>query len=163
VAVADLDQDGRLDLAVANNGANTVSVLLGHGDGTFAPRVDFATGEMPDGVRVGDLNGDGAPDLVVANYQVQFGGSVSVLPGRGDGTFAAETEYPTGWGPTTVALGDLNGDGKLDVVTSNTYGGGSPTIRWGTVRCCWGRGTGRWPRTWITPCRSTWGGWRSGT
>src|SRR2546427_3865796 len=68
VAVGDFNGDGRPDLAVANSGSNTVSVLLGIGDGTFQPARTFAAGSSPFSVAVGDLNGDWRPDLAVANY-----------------------------------------------------------------------------------------------
>src|SRR5439155_1668686 len=76
VALADLNRDGRLDLAVANDGANTVSVLLGIGGGSFGPKTDFAAGYTPASAAIGDLNGDGLPDLAVANYGAS---TVSVL------------------------------------------------------------------------------------
>src|SRR5262245_5587757 len=81
VAVADVNGDGVLDLAVANEGSATVSVLLGNGDGTFAAARNFAAGSFPRSVAVGDVNGDGVLDLAVANYIVN--GTVSVLLGNG--------------------------------------------------------------------------------
>src|SRR5213083_3066427 len=66
VAVGDFDGDGRLDLAVANNGSDDVSVLLGNGDGTFQPAVNYPVGEFPWSVAVGDFDGDGRLDLAVA-------------------------------------------------------------------------------------------------
>src|SRR5437870_489925 len=59
VVLADVNGDGKLDLALANHGSNTVSVLLGNGDGTFAAKQDFATGSAPFSVAVADVNGDG--------------------------------------------------------------------------------------------------------
>src|SRR5205814_1914064 len=67
VAAADLNGDGKPDLAVANLGGNTVSVLLNNGNGTFAARVDYTTGSTPWSVAAADLNGDGKPDVAVAN------------------------------------------------------------------------------------------------
>src|SRR5207302_2677704 len=67
VVLADVNTDGKLDLAVANETSNTVSVLLGNGDGTFAARQDFATGSEPLSLALADVNGDGKPDLAVAN------------------------------------------------------------------------------------------------
>src|SRR5215471_15415300 len=67
VAVADLNGDGRQDLAIANSSDNSVSILLGRGDGTFSPRQDYSVGAAPHSVAIGDLNGDGWPDVVTAN------------------------------------------------------------------------------------------------
>jgi hypothetical protein len=116
VAAADLDGDGRLDLVVANRVSNTVSVLVNQGEGTFAAKVDYPTGDAPNSVVVVDLNGDGKPDLAVANI---FAGSVSVLLNQGDGTFAAKIDYLAGPAPSSVAAADLNGDGKPDLAVGN--------------------------------------------
>jgi hypothetical protein len=82
VAIADLDDDGKLDLAAANgfsSGAGgVVSVLLGHGDGTFGPRVDYGTAQGPGSLAIGDLDGDGRPDVAAANANAN---TISVLPG----------------------------------------------------------------------------------
>jgi hypothetical protein len=116
VAIADLDGNGKRDLAVADNGSGTVSVLLGNGDGTFQAKTDYATGSNPSSVAVGDLDGDGKRDLAVANFG---SGAVSVLLGNGDGTFQAKTDYGTASGPYSVAIADLNGDGKRDLATAD--------------------------------------------
>jgi predicted NUDIX family NTP pyrophosphohydrolase len=122
VAIADLNADGRPDLAVANGGSSTVSVLLGNGDGTFGARTDFGTGNGPLSVAIADLNADGRPDLAVAN-----GGSntVSVLLGNGDGTFGTTTDFGTGSEPVSVAIADLNADGRPDLAVANS---GSHTV-----------------------------------
>jgi hypothetical protein len=91
LAAGDFNSDGKLDLATANyNGywdIDPISILLGHGDGTFAAPVGVSTyGESPNSVAAGDMNGDGKLDLVVATGQLY--GTVSVLLGHGDGTFA---------------------------------------------------------------------------
>ncbi len=78
LAVGDFNGDGKPDLAVADVGATTVSVLLGNGNGTFEAKQDFATASLPEFVVVGDFNGDGTLDLVTANYGT---GNVSVLLG----------------------------------------------------------------------------------
>jgi len=120
VAVGDFRGDGKLDLAVANYNDNNVSILLGNGGGTFQAAVNYATTWTgPYSVAVGDFNGDGKLDLVVANYA----GSVSILLGNGDGTFQAAVNYSTGsFGTysTSVAVGDFNGDGKLDLAVANS-------------------------------------------
>ncbi len=95
VAVGDFNGDGILDLVTANYLDNTVSVLLGKGDGTFAPQVTYAVGSIPRNVAVGDFNGDGKLDLAVAN---QGDNTVSVLLGNGDGTFAPQVTYAVGGG-----------------------------------------------------------------
>jgi len=70
-------------------------------------------------VAIGDLNGDGKPDLATANFGFDTLGTVSVLLGMGDGTFGVHTDFPTGDAPYSVAIGDLNRDGKLDLATAN--------------------------------------------
>jgi hypothetical protein len=119
MALGDFNGDGKLDIVTANYYPNTVSVLLGNGDGTFQPKVDYATGSHPMDVAVGDLNGDGKLDIVTCNRGTAAD-TVSVLLGNGDGTFAAKTDYACGANPWGVTLGDLNGDGRLDIVTSNS-------------------------------------------
>jgi tetratricopeptide (TPR) repeat protein len=120
VAVGDFNGDGIPDLAVANYLVNgTVSVLLGNGNGTFQPAVPYAAGSGPSCVAVGDFNGDGHLDLVVAlNDATGTGTTVGILLGNGDGTFQAPTTYPVGTNPWYVAVGDLNGDGILDLAVS---------------------------------------------
>src|SRR5262249_40364414 len=104
---------------------NTVSVLLGAGDGSFQAAHSYTVGFEPVSVAVGDVNADGIPDLVVANYGDPVPGvypdpgTLSILLGNGDGTFQAALTLAAGFGPNSVALGDLNGDGKLDIVTTN--------------------------------------------
>jgi len=83
--LVDLNGDGKLDLVVENSGSNTVSVLLGNGDGTFKPAVNYATGTTPWSMAVGDVNGDGKPDIVTGNSGAS---TASVLLNKGDGTFS---------------------------------------------------------------------------
>ena len=103
---------------MANEQSGTVSVLLGNGDGTFQAQQTFATGYAPVSLALGDVNGDGKPDLAVAN---DYSGTVSVLLGNGDGTFQGQTQqtFATGGSPESVALADLTGDGKSDLVVAN--------------------------------------------
>src|SRR5258705_1633213 len=82
----------------------------------FAAAFSFDTGPSPSSVAMGDLNGDGKPDLVTANRDFS---TVSVLLGNGDGTFGAKVDYGTGGHPQSVAIGDVSGDGKPDLVTAN--------------------------------------------
>src|SRR5439155_25272991 len=110
VAAADLNGDGKPDLATANYADGTVSVLPNRGDGTFGSKHDYPAGLGVTAVVTGDLNGDGKRDLVTANI---WDDTVSVLLNKGDGSFNAKRDYETGSGPLGVALADLSGDGKL--------------------------------------------------
>jgi hypothetical protein len=116
IAVADLNGDLRLDLAVADSGSNSVSILLGNGDGTFQAPVSYAAGSAPSSVAIGDFNNDGKLDLAVANAGSN---NVSVLLGNGDGTFQAAVSYNAGTQPSAGAVGDLNNDNNLDLVVAN--------------------------------------------
>jgi hypothetical protein len=115
VVVADLNADGKVDLAVANAGSGDVSVLLGNGDGTFQSEQRFAAHTAPQSIAAGDVNGNGKPDLVVAN---NTSGDVSVLLGNGDGTFQAHADIPIADRPYKLVLGDVNGDHKLDLAVA---------------------------------------------
>jgi hypothetical protein len=129
VTVADFNHDGNLDLAVANlcgndescDGAGTVTILLGTGNGLFATGVDYPAGSAAY-VAVGDFNGDGNVDLAVANRLGANGGAggVGIMLGNGDGTFQPAVNYPAGDEPNYVAVGDFNGDGKLDLAVANS-------------------------------------------
>jgi hypothetical protein len=120
VAAADFNGDGKLDLAIANsvlpNGY--VTVLDGDGQGGFTKVGQFASGINSKCVAVGDLNGDGRPDLVVADTALTTGG-VGVLLNNGQGGFLPVSVYGAGTNPWWVAVGDFNGDGNLDVVAAN--------------------------------------------
>ena len=125
VTVGDLNRDGKVDLAVANISSNSVSVLLnttapGAATANFGPKQDFVTPDGPVSVALGDLNGDGKLDLVVANLI----STVSVFlnnttPGAATVSFEAKQDFATGDGPRSVVVGDLNLDGKLDLAVAN--------------------------------------------
>ena len=135
VAVADVNGDGNPDLFVANECADSncdgsVGVLLGNGDGTFRAAMAYRSGGVYGlSVAIADVNGDGSPDLLVANGCDNLNlcgtkGAVGVLLGNGDGTFRAATEYLSGGAyPYSLKVVDLNGDGKLDLVTANSWSG----------------------------------------
>src|SRR5678815_2402226 len=112
IAVGDLDGDGKTDLVVANADSNTVSVLLGNGDGSFKPQVAYASGNDPQSVALGDFDNDGKPDIIVAN---RGSGTVSLLSGNGDGTFRPQRVFAAGFGPDADAPGDFAGNGRLDL------------------------------------------------
>jgi hypothetical protein len=117
---ADFNGDGKPDLAVANSGDNTVSVLLGNGGGTFtAQQPKLATGSVPYSLTAGDFNGDSKLDLAVTNFANGVPSTVSIFLGNGDGTFQAPATYAAGSGPISVITGDFNGDSKLDLAVAN--------------------------------------------
>jgi hypothetical protein len=135
VAAGDFNGDGDLDLAVTNNSGNTVSVLLGNGDGMFKPHVDYATGSHPESIIVQDFNNDGKLDLAIANCT---SGTISILLGKGDGTFQPHVDYAAQTSPQFLVAGDFNGDGKLDLAVAN-YG---PDYSAGSVSVFLGKGDG---------------------
>src|SRR5205807_496559 len=113
--------DGRLDLAVVSHDGN-VSVFSGNGDGTLQAPVNYAAGSQPSFVAAGDFNGDGHPDLAVANSFSQ--GTVSVLLNTCGGCpafdFTLPQAFDVGSSPFSVAVGDFNSDGKRDLVVANS-------------------------------------------
>jgi predicted nucleotidyltransferase len=118
VLASDLDGDGDVDLATADQYSDYVSVLLNQGYGTFAPAAAYPAGAEPFCVFACDLDGDGYPDLATANRESD---DVSVLINQGDGTFAGAVAYPAGDGPWSVFASDLDGDGDFDLITANGY------------------------------------------
>jgi hypothetical protein len=123
IAVADLNGDGNLDVAVALFHANQVVVLLGNGKASFSSTT-FGTGLGPRAVVAGDFNGDGSEDLAVANF---MSNDVTVLLGNGMGTFNPASGSPfavsnSGKNPSPIAMasGDFNEDGHLDVAIVNS-------------------------------------------
>lgn len=144
VAVADLNGDSKPDVIVAdwcgNNSSDckyylwgfdgTVTVLLGNGNGTLQPAVSYASGgETPVSIAVADVNGDGKPDIIVANKCASAtncnsgNGSVGIMLGNGDGTFQPVATYDSGgFLAVSMAVGDFNGDGKPDLAVAHSSG-----------------------------------------
>ncbi len=125
IAVADLNGDGKLDLAFSDPSQpeNSVTVLLGNGDGTFQnPPSTYSAGVSPAVVMALDANGDGKPDLAFAAGGSD--GAITVLINRGDGSFPNAVTYPVLPNPYSIAAGDFNGDGKKDLVITNYMGTG---------------------------------------
>jgi FG-GAP-like repeat len=126
LAIGDLNGDGKPDLVIGNwagqperGSGEGVTVLLGDGKGGFAvlPGSPFRTGDGPGRVAIGDVNGDGIPEIVASNYLSR---SITIL-GQRNGTFRQIATVPVGDHPQGVALGDLNGDGKADIVVANSH------------------------------------------
>jgi hypothetical protein len=139
VAIGDLNGDGRADLAVASiasGGAGTVSVFFQSTitAGAFSGRFDVAAGTEPLALRIGDLNNDGRPDLVVANEGPGSNGtgtagvSVMLQSATTAGQFHAPTTYATARGSVAVAVGDLNNDGFVDLAVASTGGSSRGTV-----------------------------------
>lgn len=137
VVLSDLNGDGRLDMITANENANTVSVIKNTAAGSISPssfdgKVDYPVGASPRSIALGDLDGNGTPDIVVANSR---SGTVSVLPNHltpdvpvNEYAFNA-TNFPAGDNPYSVAIGDIDGDGKPELVAANLSSGTVSVLR----------------------------------
>jgi uncharacterized repeat protein (TIGR01451 family) len=119
VAVGDFNHDGVLDVVSANTGTNTVSVLLGRRDGSLLPHTDFVVGNHPTRVLTSDVNRDGKLDIVALTSDPNTGAvAISVLLGRGNGTFAAHLDSPASSRTRDITIADFNGDGIPDVAAA---------------------------------------------
>lgn len=120
IVARDLDGDGDLDVAVANEFSNDISVLMNPGEATLSTQMRHAAGLSSSGLVAADLDGDGDQDLAVSNgYYLGPQGSVAILGNQGDGTFAARGTHAVGAEPFSLASGDLDADGDVDLVTRN--------------------------------------------
>ena len=133
--LADLERDGDLDIVTANPTADNVSVLFGNGDGSFQTALLVPACDGPFAVGVGEFTGDVTPDLVVGcSGTPATGGALVVLRGNGQGGFVPEAPNPTDHGEKAIAVGDFDGDSRLDVVVTN--------FQIATTRIFFGKGDG---------------------
>ncbi len=114
---ADINRDGKLDLALTVPHENQLAILLGNGDGQFQSPVLIPLARQPYGIATGDFNGDGIADLAVT---CEDSSRVAILIGKGDGSFESPLYYSVGSDPQYVAVGDVNGDGKADLAVSSS-------------------------------------------
>jgi hypothetical protein len=119
VGPGDFNEDGKTDLLVTNGGTSSVSFLAGDGAGGFAAPVNFTVGSSPRSVAVGDFNGDSKLDVAVANYGSSSASTISILLGNGAGGFAPANNIAAGPELGQVVAADLNGDGRLDLITKS--------------------------------------------
>jgi hypothetical protein len=121
VIVGDFNNDGRLDIAVANSGTDNIGLIFGNGDGTFSNQTTYPTGSgsRPYSIAIGDFNNDNQLDIAIAN---QGSNGFGVFLGRGNGTFFNQLNYFIGDGslPVSIAVGDFNNDGRLDIIITGT-------------------------------------------
>ena len=135
VAGADFDRDGDIDLAVANSGSNTISILKNNGDATFQEKQDFATGHYSYFVVTGDWDADGDMDLAIAHSDGSIEeaprvdtDSVTILKNDGNGGFQTKKRYPITRNSASIYAADVDGDGDVDLIVPNSHIGATATI-----------------------------------
>jgi hypothetical protein len=152
VATGDFNRDGKPDLVVLHTSDNTINVMLNRGDGTFLPPVSYAAGTPVNQMFLGDFNGDGKVDVGLPGGATASNNATAnpvVFLGNGDGTFKAPISSSSFGATRGVAIGDFNGDGKLDFVANN------PTQ--GTVTVTLGNGDGSFKAGVVSPPASSFG------
>ncbi len=112
----DFNNDGKIDIATANENTNNISILIGNGLGAFSSSTEFSVGNYPRSLTSADFNGDGKQDLAVGNFGSN---NLSILLGNGLGGFSSAVNFPIGSAPESICSADFNGDGKLDLATAN--------------------------------------------
>lgn len=150
-ALADVNGDKKLDLIAVNRTDKSYTVMYGNGDGTFSDPLTYVLGKSPLAIVAGDFNKDGKTDLAISSdcgvSSCAQPGEIDILLGRGDGTFAAASSYAVGYSPSSLATGDLNGDGIVDLVVANACGNDSTCQSEGTASLLAGDGKGKFTQS----------------
>jgi hypothetical protein len=129
IAISDLDDDGKTDIVTANSVSNNITILKNTsipGTVSFNTKTDYKTGTDPKRIAIGDLDGDGKPDIVITNFNAGNASTISVFKNTSNGgsiSFAAKTDYSTGNGSVDVAIADMNDDGRPDLLVSSGNSG----------------------------------------